>query len=86
MAAYLPFGKKSNPSKERIRSQQDKFKKYDYYGIPYGCFDGNDEGNFSQYEQDCEEARLLILQGKELPEELAKRLLEYKKNGETVCT
>lgn len=78
MAAYLPYGKRIKPSSEKIKFQQDKFKKYDYYGIPYGGFDGKNEDSISQVQQDQDEARLLILQGKEIPENLAKRLLQYK--------
>ena len=86
MAAYLPYGKRIKPSPEKIKFQQDKFKKYDYYGIPYGGFDGSDEGSTSQMQQDQEEARLLILQSKEIPENLAKRLLQYKELKGDVVT
>lgn len=86
MAAYLPYGKRIKPSPEKIKFQQDKFKKYDYYGIPYGGFDASDEGLTSQMQQDQEEARLLILQGKEIPEDLAKRLLQYKESKGDVVT
>ena len=86
MAAYLPYGKRIKPSPEKIKFQQDKFKKYDYYGIPYGGFDASDEGSTSQMQQDQEEARLLILQGKEIPEDLTKRLLQYKDSKGDVVT
>lgn len=81
MEQYLPFGKQIIPSQEQIEAQKTKFKKYDYYGIPYGYFDTSKdgEGYDSKKERDREQARLLIMSGKNIPKDLEIRLLEYKK-------
>ena len=72
------------PTQEYILAQKKKFEAYDYYGIPYGIFDNNDESMLvqSQREKDIEDARLLILEGKQLPEELGNRILNYKKQNQ----
>ena len=69
------------PTEDYIQAQQKKFEAYDYYGIPYGIFDGKEESMpmQSQREKDIEDARMLILEGKQLPQELEIRLLHYKK-------
>ena len=60
---------------------EDKFKKYDYYGIPYGIFD---EDKISVMEKDRSEAILLIAQGLPLPKDLEERLLSYKEEEKKV--
>ena len=80
MNQYYPFGKQIIPTQEQVEAQQLKFKKYDYYGIPYGYFDTSKEGegNTSKKERDRENARLLIMSGKSIPKDLETRLLQYK--------
>lgn len=86
MSRYLPYGKELIPTEEQIEQQQIKFKRYNYYGVPYGEFDGNDygEGRLSQKDKDIEQARILIMAGKEIPKDLENRLLEYKKKNKYV--
>lgn len=86
MSRYLPYGKELIPTEEQIEQQQIKFKRYNYYGIHYGEFDGNDygEGRLSQKDKDIEQARILIMAGKEIPKDLENRLLEYKKKNKYV--
>ena len=85
MSEYLPFGKRIVPTQEQIQAQELKFQQYNYYGIPYGYFDSVTESDIfvSQKERDRKTARLLILEKKTIPPDLAKRLLEYKKQDET---
>lgn len=66
-----------------ILAQKRKFEAYDYYGIPYGIFDGNDDNSIEQSkrEKDIEDARILIMEGKSLPKDLELRLLAYKENN-----
>lgn len=80
MSQYLPFGKQIIPTQEQVKEQTLKFEQYDYYGIPYGSFDASEEGEGfkSQKEIDREKARLLIMQGKSIPKELADKLISYK--------
>lgn len=81
MSQYLPYGKKIVPTQAQMEQQTLKFQQYEYYGIPYDYFDGAEgEGYKSQKDVDREKARLLILSGKEIPEDLATRLLQYKQN------
>lgn len=77
---YLPFGKEIIPTKDEIENQIRIFKQYDYYGIPYGYFDSVGEGEqfMTQRDIDISSARILIMQGKQLPKDLEHRLLEYK--------
>lgn len=73
------------PTPEEVEKQAKKFEVYDYYGIPYGQFDGDEynEGDIIPEEvykkiTDREEARLLIMKQEKIPEDLAERLLKYK--------
>ena len=61
---------------ETIAERQKLFALYDYYGIPYGVFDDN--SLFSNREKDWSKAIALIAEGKSIPKDLEKRLLEYK--------
>ena len=79
-----------NLSEKEIKFMQEeqerRFRLYEYYGLktgviydpPYG------EGNIfeTQEEIDKREARQLILGNKELPKDLAERLLGYKEKRE----
>ena len=80
MSKFLPFGKQIIPTEEQVIKQKSIFSKYEYYGIPYGNFDTSEagEGFKSQKEVDREKARLLIMQGKSIPQELEDKLLKYK--------
>lgn len=71
-------------SLDKIELQDYKFSMYDLYGIPYGILDGEQdgEGNITEKERDYDKARILIMQGKDLPEDLKQRLLQYK--GESI--
>lgn len=78
---YLPFG--YQPLTAEQREQQDrKFELYDYYGIPYGMLDNDNDIEISQKEIDREDARLLLMQGKKIPKDLEIRLLRYKQNDQ----
>lgn len=55
---------------------------YDYYGIDYSIFNDSEKDKLSQNEIDQWEATEYILEGKEVPEDLAARLLKYKAEKE----
>lgn len=55
---------------------------YDYYGIPYLVFDESSEEVSKQIKIDRFNGMALLAQGKPIPEDLAKRLLKYKKADE----
>jgi hypothetical protein len=82
MSVYYPFGKPVIPTEEKIIEQKTRFEKYDYYGISYGCLDGEGqtegEGYYTEKDKDRAKARLLILGKKEIPKDLEERLLKYK--------
>jgi len=80
MTVYYPFGQPIIPTPEQGEQEERKFALYDTYGIPYGIFDG--EQYLTQKDKDRSKAMLLIMQGKDLPEELKKKLLKYKKADE----
>lgn len=80
MSSYLPLGRKIMPTKEQVKTQQVNFDRYDYYGIPYGIIDGTDEGKLTPKDIDREQAKLFISQGKQLPKDLERRLLNYKQS------
>ena len=77
---YLPFGREIVLTDEQQAQQKRKFDLYDEYGIPYGIFDGTHVGEQfrSQKDKDRDAARILIMQGKDIPEDLKERLLSYK--------
>lgn len=82
MSQFLPFGIKLSPTPEQIEQQNRKFRTFEYYGIPYGIFDGSDkgEGHKTQRDKDIELARILIIKGESLPKDLEQRLLQYKQS------
>lgn len=82
---YLPLGYLER-TQEQIDEQERKFKLYDYYGIPYGILDGGHDCSCMdmQKEIDREDARLLIMQGKEIPRDLEDKLMRYKLEDEAV--
>lgn len=73
--SFLPMGYQPQTD-EQIKDMDRKFELYDYYGIPYGIFD--DIRQDINVEKDRTTAKLLIMQGIAIPEDLEKRLLEYK--------
>lgn len=73
--SYLPMGYQLQTD-EQIKDMDRKFELYDYYGIPYGIFD--DARLDINVEKDRTAAKLMIMQGITIPEDLKKRLLEYK--------
>lgn len=73
--SYLPMGYQLQTD-EQIKDMDRKFELYDYYGIPYGIFD--DARLDINVEKDRTAAKLMIMQGITIPEDLEKRLLEYK--------
>lgn len=75
---YLPFGKRIKQSETERLFQEKKFQLYDYYGIPYGIFDESGDDIMGSVEEDRAKAKLLIMQGLEIPHELECRLLQYK--------
>lgn len=73
--------------REKLAQQSKlRFRLYDYYGIPYGCFDTDGDAGeellFSEKQQDRERARTLILGMQDIPNELADRLLKYKEQDQ----
>lgn len=81
MSSYLPFGTEIIQEEETMKYKMSKFKQYDYYGIPYGQFDSPEgECCISLKEKDREKARALILKGEAIPNDLAMRLMQYKKD------
>lgn len=78
MRAYYPFGEKLKPSKQMVLEQENMFKQYDYYGIPYGIIDANSEEKMTQKEIDREKAKLFIASKEPIPQELVSKLLRYK--------
>lgn len=76
--SFLPLGFLPQTD-EQIAETDRREKLYDYYGIPYGVFDGEKKNiEESEIEKDRTEAQILIMQGKEIPHDLEKRLLKYK--------
>lgn len=75
--SFLPLGYVPQTD-EQIAETERREKLYDYYGIPYGVFDGEEEIEFIEIEKDRTEAQILIMQGKEIPKDLEERLLRYK--------
>lgn len=73
--SFLPMGYQPQTD-EQIKDMDRKFELYDYYGIPYGIFD--DTRQDINVERDRTTAKLMIMQGIAIPEDLEKRLLEYK--------
>ncbi len=74
---YFPI-----PTQEQVQDQIEKFKLYDYYGIPYGEFDDSGEENITQRDIDISKARLFISQKEKLPKDLEIRLLKYKQENQ----
>lgn len=82
--SFLPLGYQPQ-SEEEIKMTEQKEKLYEYYGIPYGVIDGLEkEEKELAIEKDRTEAQILIMQGKEIPEDLGKRLLRYKENDKSL--
>ena len=78
--SFLPLGYQPQ-SEEEIKMTETKEKLYEYYGIPYGVIDGAEkEDKDIEIERDRTEAQILIMQGKPIPADLEKRLLQYKEN------
>ena len=76
--SFLPLGYQPQ-SEEEIKMTEEKEKLYEYYGIPYGVIDGSEkEEKDIEIEKDRTTAQILIMQGKEIPEDLKNRLLQYK--------
>lgn len=77
---YLPFGYIPQ-TEEQLKEQDRKFRLYEMYGIPYGMLDSSKSYELEDsivVTEDRAKARLLIMQGLEIPEELKNRLLKYK--------
>lgn len=68
-----------NDNKDYIENQFNK------YGIPYGVICGFGNVACSQKEIDRELARQYILHYQELPADLKKRLLKYKREENKIC-
>lgn len=66
------------------KEEKDRYEKklalYDYYGIPYLVFDGEEAAEHIR--KDRWDAVRIIETGGEIPEDLGKRLLEYKRAEE----
>ena len=77
---FLPdYARPQTP--QEIRETHERIRRFEYYGLEYNAFD---EGDFdeSKKEKDRDEARMLILMGKEIPKDLEERLLRYKAEDE----
>ena len=75
--SFLPLGYVPQ-TEEQIAETERRENLYDYYGIPYGIFDGDEKEDSTEIEKDRTEAQILIMQGKEIPKDLEERLLRYK--------
>lgn len=75
--SFLPLGYVPQ-TKEQIEETERREKLYDYYGIPYGIFDGTEHEINNEIEKDRTEAQILIMKGEEIPKTLEERLLKYK--------
>lgn len=75
--SFLPLGYVPQ-TEEQITETERRENLYDYYGIPYGIFDGDEKVDSIEIEKDRTEAQILIMQGKEIPKDLEERLLRYK--------
>ena len=78
--SFLPLGYVPQ-TEEQIAETERREKLYDYYGIPYGIFDGDENVDSIEIEKDRTEAQILIMQGKEIPKDLEERLLRYKEEN-----
>jgi hypothetical protein len=74
--SFLPLGNKMQTEKE-IELNIKRQELSEYYGVPFGVFDSYDEDK--QESEDKAKAQALILEGKEIPDDLKERLLQYKK-------
>ena len=78
MSEYLPFGKSIKLTESEQSRNNTKFSLYEFYGIPYGYFDYEEDTLDYSRQSDINQARTLINLGEPIPEDLSKRLLEYK--------
>lgn len=77
---FLPdYARPQTP--QEIRETHERIRRFEYYGIEYNNFDGGELAE-SKKEKDRDEARILILMGKEIPKDLEERLLRYKAEDE----
>jgi len=83
MLAQHNFVGEAELTNEQYEQRNKKFKLYEKYGIPYGTFDGTPEIDIQSFQKDKDRqtAISLIMQGKEIPEDL-KKLLHYKQEDE----
>lgn len=70
---------------ERLMIEQERrLSLYEYYGLEFGVIVDPPDGEVKMYETeeeiDKEAARMYILQGVDIPRDLADRLLKYKAN------
>lgn len=61
---------------EREQEQLLRFQRYEYFGIPFGQFDGDPPDDYEKQSY-LDEAHHLIFLGKELPQELEDKLYKY---------
>lgn len=64
-----------------LSTANERIRRFEYYGIEYNNLDGGELAE-SKKEKDRDEARILILMGKEIPKDLEERLLRYKAEDE----
>ena len=67
-------------TQEEYDERQRREELFDYYGIPYGVFDGCDELP-DNIETDWSKAIALISKGQKNPRDLEIRLLNYKEHN-----
>ncbi len=75
------IAKVRKPSQEELNKRKEREIIYDYYGIPYGVFDGNSTPK--EVERDWSRAISLLAKGEKIPKELEERLLKYKQKAES---
>lgn len=63
----------------QLEQRKERERLYDYYGIPYGIFDGPSIPE--QVERDWSKAIAMIAKNEKIPMDLKQRLLKYKKKN-----
>lgn len=66
-------------SNAEIEARKKMYEKADSLGIDLLRFDGEEVGSDKAYKHDVNQAILLLVSGKEVPEELERRLKEKRK-------
>ena len=65
---------------QEIAEVNERIRKFEYYGIPYNCFDEGD----GEIEKLWDEASMFIMMGKDIPEDMEEKLLKFKAKASTL--